>query len=529
MMVFAIIGAFLISVVSFRVIDTVKIGSDAYKSIMASKDLLADILPPPEYIIETRLTTANMLDANQDELKTLKEKITQLEHDYNDRQQYWTANLEDPQLKELILTKSKQPAIEYFNVTKNEFIPALEAGNIQQARELYNTKMKELYLEHRKAIDELVTLSNKMAAHEETKAGTLISKSSIFLGMIVFVIIVVLIVLSILAIRTILSSLDNIHTGLMSFFDFLNHKTDRSTLIEKRHDDEFGHMAQVINENVSSVEHAFRADASVTKEMVTIAQSVSNGDFSCRIKGDTHTENIHMLKESMNSMIISSDKNLDNAINTLKNFANGRFDVRSSVNVDAKMGELLQNINLLGEALLNMKHQNDDSNKTILESSTALNTTIEEITNTTIVNFKNMINEIVDSIHEISHKENDMVANLEELVSHANETKTILATIGDIADQTNLLALNAAIEAARAGEHGRGFAVVADEVRKLAERTQKSLAETSATTNILIQSITTASEHLNENAENVNDISEQVSNVSNRMDEIITTLQRLTK
>ena len=93
----------------------------------------------------------------------------------------------------------------------------------------------------------------------------------------------------------------------------------------------------------------------------------------------------------------------------------------------------------------------------------------------------------------------EMTGKLNELSTEANQVKEVLNVISDIADQTNLLALNAAIEAARAGEHGRGFAVVADEVRKLAERTQKSLVETNATVNIIVQSINEITEQMNDN------------------------------
>lgn len=114
--------------------------------------------------------------------------------------------------------------------------------------------------------------------------------------------------------------------------------------------------------------------------------------------------------------------------------------------------------------------------------------------------FAHDLNTVVTMIMEDGEKQHELVIKMRSLTDQASQIKEILAIIGDIADQTNLLALNAAIEAARAGEHGRGFAVVADEVRKLAERTQRSLAEINATITVITQSINDVSDEIKHTA-----------------------------
>jgi len=122
--------------------------------------------------------------------------------------------------------------------------------------------------------------------------------------------------------------------------------------------------------------------------------------------------------------------------------------------------------------------------------------------------------------HEVStfvETESELLDELGSLKSDADQVKDVLEIIRDIAEQTNLLALNAAIEAARAGEHGRGFAVVADEVRKLAERTQKGLAEIDISVNTIVQSINDVSDKMADNAKNIEALSDVSSDVEDKI------------
>lgn len=336
--------------------------------------------------------------------------------------------------------------------------------------------------------------------------------------------IVVLIGVAIILSTTNSSSSNEFVHQLENFEELMQFKRNQMDIIEATSDS----VEDKLNKLAKTHESILEQDTKVAGEMVLLADKVRRGHYMCRVASDTKTPHVHILRNTMNAMLDATEHNLEQAISVLKALSEGKFSTRAKIEVEGKMAEMLEKINDLAVALQSMEQQNNEAKEVLNNNTQQLKQTIEALRSNQFVELNQMINTTVDRIQSVANKEHELSENLQSLAGNAQETKQILVTIGDIADQTNLLALNAAIEAARAGEHGRGFAVVADEVRKLAERTQKSLAETAATINILIQAINDNSDSLNKNMDEMMDLTQYVGTVDNKMEDILSSMDRLT-
>lgn len=260
-----------------------------------------------------------------------------------------------------------------------------------------------------------------------------------------------------------------------------------------------------------------RSVNSTLQNIITDLNKVKKGDMSSKASVNTkRNDEFDQLSQSLNEMTSGLGDVLKDVVSTTDNVSNMSTDLNNTISSIANSNHLVnQRTHSLASAT-------DDISSRLTELSSTTNT-LQAHSNETYQSAKSgadTIKSVLSSITDTVNIVNMTGQQLDELGRLSKDIDSVIAMINDLASQTNLLALNAAIEAARAGEAGRGFSVVADEVRALAEKTVDATSKITDIVNTIQQSTQTAISTMESGQSNLKIISENGSKAEEAMRDI---------
>lgn len=414
-----IIGIGVIGLAAWRTIAIVKVGGPIYDGIAQNKDLIADILPPPEFIIEAHLGAHLLGDTDDPSARSeIISTIARLQVEFETRRAFWQQNLPEGEMKSALTTDSYEPAAEFFRALNDHFIPAVRAGETAKAREILGGPMLASFNRHRAAIDRCVEIASRQSKEGEAAAAATLNSRFLVLAGIATATAIFVVALGWMIAHSIVAPIRRMAQGVSSIGE--GGQMDLTKRIDTGTKDELAVLSDRLNTILATLN-------GIIAEVSRSARSVGQG---C-------------------GEIVESSEQVARAIDSQS---------RQTESVSSAVLEANQSIAEVAEKTREAAGLSAKAGKDAQGGGDVVARSLEHMRS---------ISEMVGASSK----------NIADLGARSDEIGRIIEVINDIADQTNLLALNAAIEAARAGEHGRGFAVVADEVRKLADRTTKATGE----------------------------------------------------